>query len=115
MVRGARAFAFCVGADIRLSPDGKADQHGDESAPAKPVQRGQSQILKNLGFGGGIHLLHEWDVDEVEEIEQADPGDAGQKMEPAQDELSSFLAGDGGQNQSRCRGDEMMHGFPPQV
>ena len=37
--------------------------------------------------GAGLHLGERRDLDEVEVVEQADPGDAGEDVRPAEQEL----------------------------
>ena len=106
---GAAAFEVCIGADEGLSPIPEADEDRDQRAPAEPVQRGQGQVLKNLGFHGGVHLLHEGDIDEVKEIEQADSCDPGEEVKPPQNKLGRFLARMLWRHKGGYHGYEMVH------
>ncbi len=37
----------------------EAEKDSRQGTPAEPIQRWQGQVLKNLRFGTGVHLLHE--------------------------------------------------------
>ena len=84
-------------------------KHGGERAPAEPIQRRQCHILQDFRLGRGVHLFHEWNIDQVEEIQQSHPRDTGDEMEPAQNELGRFGPGDRRQNIQRCHCVEVVH------
>src|SRR5207247_9554865 len=79
---GTNAHALSIGGDVDLSPIPKAHEDGQQGAPAKPLQGRKGHVLKHLRLGAGVHLLHEWNVYQIEKVEQADPGDTGQQVNP---------------------------------
>ena len=105
---GADSHAMRVGGDVDLRPVPEAHEHGQHGAPAEQLQRGHGHVLQNFGLAGRVQLLHEGHVDQVEEVEQSHPGDARQKVNPAQHEGERLGTGVGGHDEQSDRMDAYM-------
>src|SRR5579872_5742872 len=81
-------------------------EDGDQRAPAEPPHRAAEQRGRHLGPSAGIHLFHDWSAHQVEKVKQPDPGDAGQEMDPAQNDLG----GGGGAGDKECSEQVACHG-----
>ena len=102
----ADSHAMRVGGNVNLRPVPEAHEHGQHGAPAKKLHRRHGHVLQDLGLAGRVQLLHEGHVDQIEEVEQSHPGDARQKVDPAQHEGESLGAGVSGHDK---QSDRMVH------
>jgi hypothetical protein len=63
-----------------------ARQEGDHGAPPEPPHDAGQELLLGAAAHGGFGLGEEGDLREIEVVEEADPGNAGQEVNPPQQE-----------------------------
>src|ERR1041385_6244953 len=70
----------------------KTGEHRDQRSPTKIPEGRQQQIGINFLFGIGVELLLQRHIDQIEEVKQPNPGDARDKVQPAQNDVRDFSA-----------------------
>src|SRR6266540_36546 len=107
-------------ADAPQRHDRDARQEGDQRGPAEPPQRPGHELLSRDALGRGVGLGEKRALHEVEIVEETDPGDAGEEMHPAEQELHSGFGKDGRPKRNQAGGRRAAGtrpggaGLPPQ-
>src|SRR6185437_555414 len=83
-----QGVSACASAHVQLDVEQNACQHRHGGSMTEPVQRGGHELWNDNVFRWAIQAFEEGRIDQVEEVEQPDPGDAGQEVDPADNDSS---------------------------
>ena len=96
-----------------LHPIKNSGKNSEQASPAKPPHCGRNHLRDDNRLGLRVGLPHERHIDQIEEIQQPNPGDSGDEVDPAQNDVNDG-AGIGGRMERNAGGEWQIHVVPPQ-